>query len=284
MSDTLEHDEIADDVDKVAATDIAQDGGEQQSEPPEDKARRQGWRPLDQFKGPPEKWVDAATFLERGEKYAPFIQAENKKLEKALDAQRVRTAVLEKQLKDLGEFASKATINAYRNAKRDIEADIEAAAAAGDVEGVKTATKALVDLGSEAAAEAPIVKPEPDAEWQTAEEKWKADNPWFDKDKAMTLFALDEDRELAQTKPNMAAEDRLAEVAKRVRAEFPHKFTNPNRERPGAVEGAPSPGRRSSGRDFSNLPPEAKAFCDSMVKQGIMTREAYVKGYQWDSK
>lgn len=282
MTDAIEHGALAADPAIVAAqidADGAQAGAEESTEV---KAHRQGWRPEEQFKGPKDKWVDAATFLERGEKYAPFIQAENKKLEKALDKARAEIDGMKGQIRDLGAFASKAAENAYKNAMRDFEADLEVATAAGDVNGVKAVSKAMVAYEKEAAPEPAAKGPDPD--WQSAEAEWKAANTWFDGNqpgnRAMTTYALDLDAELRERSPTLSAKARLAEVTKGVKAEFPERFTNPAREAAAAVEGA-SGARRSTGREYSNLPPEAKAFCDKIVKQGTMTREAYVKAYQW---
>src|SRR6266404_9921448 len=47
-------------------------------------ARRQGWRPLEEFKGPEKAWVDAETFLARGTEIRSFTKAENEKLRREL--------------------------------------------------------------------------------------------------------------------------------------------------------------------------------------------------------
>ena len=35
-------------------------------------------------------------------------------------------------------------------------------------------------------------------------------------------------------------------------------------------------------KSYENLPSEAKAACDKFVKQGLMTREEYVKEFEWE--
>src|SRR5687768_16654653 len=54
------------------------------SVPVEDKARRMGWRPRAEYGGDPTRWVDAETFVRRGDEILPFVQANNRKLEQAL--------------------------------------------------------------------------------------------------------------------------------------------------------------------------------------------------------
>ena len=40
----------------------------------------------------------------------------------------------------------------------------------------------------------------------------------------------------------------------------------------------PAKGKKS----YESLPAEAKAACDKFVKQGLMTREEYVKEFDWE--
>ena len=70
----------------------------------------------------------------------------------------------------------------------------------------------------------------------------------------------------------------VKEVDARVRAKFPNLYKNPNRDLPGAVEGATQRQARS-GKTYSDLPADAKAICDDFVKGKVLTREAYVKEF-----
>lgn len=73
--------------------------------------------------------------------------------------------------------------------------------------------------------------------------------------------------------------EQLAEVAKRMRAEFPHKFENANRKTPAAVEG--STPTRKAGKCASDLPPEARAQMQKWVKSGLLTEKQFLADYQW---
>jgi len=53
----------------------------------ETKAKAMGWSPKDEFRGDPDRWVDAETYVRRGEEFIPFLRANNKKLEEELGAQ-----------------------------------------------------------------------------------------------------------------------------------------------------------------------------------------------------
>jgi len=50
----------------------------------------------------------------------------------------------------------------------------------------------------------------------------------------------------------------------------------------GSPNGTARPTVSSGKKSYGNLPPEAKAACDKFVKQGLMTKEAYVAEYDWE--
>src|SRR5574337_489576 len=50
----------------------------------ESEAKEMGWRPQAQYKGDPEKWVDAQEFVERGEHILPILKANTNKLRSEL--------------------------------------------------------------------------------------------------------------------------------------------------------------------------------------------------------
>ncbi len=51
----------------------------------ETQALAMGWIPEEKFRGDKAKWVDAETYVERGQTYLPFIKAENRKLQEKLE-------------------------------------------------------------------------------------------------------------------------------------------------------------------------------------------------------
>jgi hypothetical protein len=74
----------------------------------------------------------------------------------------------------------------------------------------------------------------------------------------------------------------LDNVRAAVEEAFPHKFQNPNRSKPAAVDGGaqrgvPAPGS-SKTKNYNDLPRDAKMQCDKYVSQGLYkTRDDYVK-------
>lgn len=271
----------ADDAPKPADTpakapESAADG---QSEPARDftaEAKAQGWTPETEYHGK-RPWVDAETFVRRGEELAPFLQANNKALEKALKERDAELKAIRKTLEEFGEHHSKTEERAYKRVLAELTTRQAEAVENNDVTAVRAITEEISDLKAEAKA-APKVQPaDPNADFNAAYGPWLEANAWFETDKAMKAYATTLYGDFAEHVP---PDRRLAEITKAVKAEFPHKFTNPNRDLPGTVEGAPNGGRPPRGKSYSDLPPEAKAICDDFVKsiKGF-TRERYVKDY-----
>lgn len=255
--------------------DIVQDPGAPEDNQPdavELEAIAMGWKPQSEFKGPAEKFVSAADYVERGKTIMPFLRRELAGAYKKIES-------LEKAVGESVKHISRAEQRAYEQARKDLEADLEAAASAGSAADVKAITKEIVDLEKQVVAGARAEPEEPPE--LTA---WKEDNPWFGKDKALTAatIAISEDV-LADGYTGKA---QVKEVDRRLREAFPDKFakpTNPNRQLAGAVEGGGSP-RRPAGKSFSDMPAEAQAYCDELVRSKVLTREQYVKKYFEESK
>lgn len=257
-------------------TDATETDDAPQTEEPtvEQRALNMGWTAKEDFKGDPDKWVDAETFVKRGEEFIPFLRANNKKLEAALDAARDEIKGLKKSFKEFGEFHTKTEQRAYERALKDLEDQQAAAVQAGDVAGVKKATEDIVALNKEVRQEAPKGSTG-DPSFQEAFDDWAPENAWFDKDKALTAFAIAEYEDLPES---MSPAARLKAIAKKVREEFPQKFQNERRKAPPAVEGGGT-ARASSGKTWSDLPAEAKATAERWARQGLITKEQYVKDY-----
>lgn len=228
----------------------------------EDKARRLGWRPKEEFRGDENRWMDADTFVKRGEEVLPIIQANNKALEKEV-------ANLKKTLKEFSAHHSQVEQRAYKAALRDLEARQAAAVEANDLGEVREITRELADLGREAA---PNFAQNRDAE-RIAE--WKAENSWFEADEDLRVYATG-----LPFPPDTPLEEQLRVIAEKTKRAFAHKFTNPRRSQAAAVEGSSTP-RRTPGKTLADLPPEARAAAIKWDKQGILPIAQYLKEYQW---
>lgn len=240
----------------------------------EDAAREMGWRPKEEFKGEEGKWVDAETFVKRGEEILPILKAQSKKDREALKAAQEQIAEMKKTFSEFKEHHSRTEQRALQKAREELERELAEAVDAKDFAAVKSITKDMADLSKDVQTDAngdPYAAPD----HAEAVSQWKGENPWYDADVAMTAAANAIATQLEQR--GVKGKEQLEEVAKRIRAEFPHKFENERRKAPATVEGASPP--RKGGKTWADLPPEARKAADKWVKEGLVTREQYLKDY-----
>jgi len=264
----------------------------------ETRAKQMGWAPENEFRGDPDKWVDAETFVGRAENELPIALGTIKTLERNL-------AKTEKRLKEVGDTLEK--FNEYHQTALQKE---QAKAATEYQRGLEEAQERMRDavrLGDEemyddAKAEQDKLikqaatlddagkppdngKPKIDKEINRA---WVEEHPWFLKNFKMNKFAKECGDFLAQTQPELTQKEQLTEIAKMVKEEYPDYFSNSNRDKADSVGGgdktaAPAGGRR---RTYNDLPATAKSMCDSFVRdiKGY-TKEQYLAQYNgpWKS-
>jgi len=248
----------------------------------EQKARSMGWVPKDEFRGDPDKWVEAERFVERGENELPILRERYRNLDKQLKE-------TQDTLKKLAEHHHKVSEREYSRAYEDLKRQRAEAIASGDSQAFEKADSDLEKLREN--------KPEqvdgPDEKHTPEDEayfnQWMNDNKWYQTDSAMAGAADAVGQELYNE--GYRGKALLDNITKRVKAEFPQKFKNPKREGANSVEGAPSGSRKQSGKGYADLPPDAKQACDKFVKQGVFmgengkplpqdkAREQYVKEY-----
>lgn len=272
----------------------------------EARARRMGWRPKEEFRGPPDRWSSAEDFIARGENELPILRERNRNLDRQVEDGAKAVAELTKRMEQTGEVLSsmremslKAEERAYKKARAEIEEEMRTRAAAADVVGVTETQRKLEELDKERdaakAAPAPAARKEPDA--VTAKprdpvaETWMRDNPWFETDKEMNSTAQGIHVGLQQSRPEMTLAENLAETKRRIMTLYPAKFANSNRDEAVTVAqpsgNAPAPTNRNKKKTYADLPADAKAACDKYVKQINSTKpkvpytpEEYVSMYE----
>lgn len=251
--------------------------GEGATEPTvEDRAREAGWRSKEEYsklKGAdPDKWVDAETFIKRGEESLPIIRAENRKLR---DEMKEMKSLVRDVLKNQTEDRERAVKDALTKLKSEKRTAVEEA----DPAKVDAIDKQIDKLNEGAK---PVVEkeaaglPEEFSTWATA-------NPWFKKDPTLRGLAIGHFDLLTVDEPDMSDAEKLKAVKAEVMRRYPEKFTNPKRKEAPAVEGANGAPRNGGGkRGYADLPQEAKDMADRLVRQKVLkNREEYLQSYQW---
>lgn len=226
----------------------------------EEKAMEQGWVPQDQWDGDPEQWRPAKEFLDRGELFKK-IEDQNRTIKE-----------FKRALDDLKGHHSKTREVEYARALEALKMQKQSAIEEGDgaaviklddqIDLVKDEQQRLKQQNSQPTED--IINPE--------FANWVDKNKWYETSEPMKAYADALGRNLAASGLSPSAV--LQEVEKQVKLEFPHKFTNPNRNKPGAVEGSSNKGGK--GNDSFTLTDEERRVMQRFVRTGAMSEKDYI--------
>lgn len=213
-------------------------------------------------------------------------------------------AELLQRQRDMDKRSSDQEDRGWAIAEADLHARIERAAADADAASVKALTADLSWLLKNRPAAAKSAKDDPAdkaaKDRQPAAEtgkvdpavlQWVDENPWFNTDIELHQYARARDDAVGRANPNMPMRERLAKVKEQVLKRFPDKFpadarSADARNAPAAVSrpGAQTARTKPKGKTEADLPEGARVAMAKFVKQGVLTKEQYLKDYQWDSK
>jgi len=260
----------------------------------ESEARAQGWVAQDEFRGSESDWVDAETFVRRGKEIMPILRKNNEKLLKELGeakkiAEEAREAAKEFREYQKEQFERKtkdleSQLEQLKQAKReaitqgDGDRAIAIDDAMDDLKEQRIEAKQDLKAAEDKAKEVPQVTTDPSLN------EWMERNDWFGKDTRLTGVANGLGVELRRENPNLQGKNFLDKLDEELAAMLPEKFGKKRVQNPmeGSPNGTARPSSGSGKKSYNNLPPEAKAACDKFVKQGLMTKEAYVAEYDWE--
>jgi len=226
----------------------------------EDQAREQGWVPKEEFMGDEHKWVEPGEFIRRGELFKKIDQTTRhaKKVEQTLE--QFKSHYLKMQ-----EIANKNAIETLKRERKEARDN-------GDFDKVDELEEQMEEVKANAAAakaeisattEVPEVYPEVAA--------WVERNDWYNKDMPMKAYADTVAMQL--NKQGITGSALLKGIDAEVRKAFPAKFSNPNRERPSAVEGSTNKGGRAAEFELSE---QETRIMNSFVRDGVMSKAEYI--------
>lgn len=238
------------------------------------KASSMGWKPLEEYQGDPEDWVDAREYILR----EPLFKS-NKKLRAELNQMR-------KTVEDMADHVKKAHTSAFKRLEKQYIEQREAAIKAGNPAEVRRFEEELKDVyqAHQEAEEKLTVAPAPNIEFQ----EWAEENKWFDVEREPEMAGVADGlyRSYVARNPDADISTTLKHVTKEVKKLYPDKFTT-NKATSKEVdedEHEPAPrvaagsrgtgGRRSTYKDMNS---EQKKVCDRFVGMGVFkTRQEYV--------
>ena len=216
------------------------------------------------------KWREAERQKEEALRYAQIIKSEKENMSKKFSALET-TSVKDREAKIAAALeAAKSKLGLAREAG-DISAEIEISkeiAKLGYEEARLSELKSQADLLPKEQAQIkdiPVMQQQASAvpeniPTDSKAEKWAANNRWFGTDKAMTYTAFDIHRQIVDEEGyDPKSDEYYAEIDKRIRLEFPHKFattapqTTENAKPAQTVASASRSSGRTSGRKTVKL-------------------------------
>lgn len=255
------------------------------------RAREMGWKPAEEYNGPKDRWVDAQTFVDKGEQIMPILRANNERLEadnRRLSEQVTGATRALAEMRDsvaaLEDFHSEETARKVKDAREKVLAELALANKDGDHVAAATLTGELSKLDADAAVAAAAPKDKPAANDDTAARNaallndpvsvaFRAQHPWYGdttnpENRRRTSIALAIANELRFDPANAGLKGTafLDKVIAETEKVMP-RAARGNAERVG--ESRPSGGGGGSGaqgKTYADLPQDAKEACE---KQGL---------------
>jgi hypothetical protein len=243
------------------------------------QAKDLGWADKDQWRGPPEHWVDAKTFLEKGQHVLPILKQNNERLRGELGAVRGEVAGMKDALK-----AATTTIEALNAAheedvkeqveaaRADLRAQLSAASREGDHDAVADATAKLSALNAAeaekdarakenaAAAQARRAAPE---QMPPENKAWMDSHPEFTANPRAVMLGHAVAAEMRQAGDKTVGPAFLDKVKAEVDAVLGLGTQRGGHSKvEGPRGGNGGGGNAGSGKTFADLPAEAKAACE----------------------
>lgn len=251
-------------------------------------ARAEGWRPESEWRGDPDKWVDADQFLKRGKQFHQDLKRKNTRLEDEIDSLRSENRKIlaaTARVAKMQEKVIKASVDAEL---KKLEAQRQAAIEDGDTYTVAQIESDMDTVKKEA-------EPDPAEQLHPNFDNWLADNSWYDKDKGASATADMIYKNLAETgRFQFDDPDIFKAVDAEMRVRRPDLYSGAGDSDPEPVRKAPrvargqstaggQAGRGSRGPSFSSLSRENQVqyeqFAQEFKAEGMtfMSKEEWAK-------
>jgi hypothetical protein len=250
------------------------------------EAGRKGWVPKNQYKKNPDTWVDAQTFLERGDRFVTNLQRDVAKLTQKLEDFEGTKAAFVKFSED--------TI-----ARKDVE--LKEAISALKIQRVQAIREGEDDLAVQlddridllkeqrnevkaAPAVAAARKAEPDAQDPVLQEWIEEDNSWFNDEPKLRDFAIKVGEQMIADGETVRGRRFLDKVRSVMETEFPRRFKAKKEDATykGGESSTAASGNKTggvSGKTERDLPAVDLALMKEFIATGFTTKEKFLKSY-----
>jgi hypothetical protein len=208
-------------------TELDQEEGSGQVEL-EQRARRMGWRPRDEFRGEAERWLPAGEFVERGETLLPLLQERSKAADRTIVDLQTQIRQQGETLNTMLQSTRRAEQAGYRRAMTELHQQRTRAVEMGDTAAFQAVEQAMRELGPPP-PEAPQTpqgqgQGQPQANTDPVIQAWVRANPWFTTDSVANVAMIAAMQQEERLNPNGSVADHLTDAEKHIRRRFPEHF------------------------------------------------------------
>ena len=259
---------------------IENDSSGEQSGSNESTAKEMGWVPQDQYRGDPNKWVDAETFVSRGNKSGPILKERNEHLIKEIQELKNQFAEHKKTTEQFKQFQAELQERKaaeYKSQIADLRAQKSEAIRNGDGDAVNDIDDRIDEIKDRTKE---TEKPQPQQQYAPHADfdSWVSENSWFATDNKLKVYATEVGKELRESGDRSEGRVFFDKVKELVRKDFPSKFGNPNRLKPSAVE--QGGGKSFNGKTIDDIPSDERKIIKGFIAQGLYKTEAEaIKAY-----
>lgn len=229
--------------------------------PLEQRALEMGWRPKTEFSGDDEDFVDAKEFVGRKPLYDKLSQ-------QSKELKNIKSTVAALQ-----DHYNKVQETEYNRALKALKNERKSALSEGDADRFDALDDEIkiVEKQFEIARQTKQVQEATTREVPPEFAAWQQRNPWYGTTKYMRDFADSVGAKLAGSMPPGEV---LKQVEQAVKAEFPQKFTNPNKANAPDVS-SPKTASKGKGNTFT-LSETERTVMNKLVRGGYITEAAYI--------
>jgi len=236
--------------------------------PVETLAKEMGWRPKENFNGDDTNFVDAESYIRKGQDIQDSMRKSLKDQKRQLSDMSVSLT----ELKQHNERVFKAEVGQLKKELSTLKAQKKTAIEDGDVAKVDEIDEQIDTVKESMSPPEKVAAQTPDSNDEF--DGWIKDNNWYNDDKEMATYA----DTIADNHKGAPFARVAALVTNKVKEMFPDKFSvaKKNNVNVSRVEAS---GRRVTTSKFTkaDLSDSQKDIMRQFVKQGIMSESEYIK-------
>lgn len=228
----------------------------------EERARIQGWRPKDEFRGNEDDWIPADQYIKNQENNMPLMRSTVRKLEDTVDVITRHNKELQKKFEIFEQSTRSKLI-------KELESKLDDAVLDGDSDAVK---RIISEMKS---AESPIEVEEEKPQQQKVDptaEAWVSRNTWFNKDQMLQGIAVQIHQNFLTTRPDLSIAENLELVSKEVKKRFPEKFGIKQKRMPKMQKfdnGETVKGQKTEESLIANMSEQEKRDARVLINRGL---------------